>query len=290
MRLICGVLHLDGANANEDLLRAMVAQMDVPRLCPALRLWRNGPVGLAVLDFSARSAPTPALPETAGSIIAADVRLDEPIALARLLGGNAPDAEDALLLAMLERSGPSTLDQVLGDFAFASWNKDAQRLVCGRDAFGIRPLAYVYQPGRLFAFASFPKALHGGGIVPKRIDEDAVARRMVYAIRANDCLVAGIRHLPPAHFIEVSREGLSLTRYWQLDRTRGHKALFAGRGRARIAPAGGRGRQVPPVAPRGDRCAFERGAEFLGHRGSGRAAASRRGPRLACLFVPRSAA
>ena len=48
--------------------------------------------------------------------------------------------------------------------------------------FGIRPFAYVHQPGKLFAFASFPKALHGSGIVPKKIDEDALARRMVVCI------------------------------------------------------------------------------------------------------------
>ncbi|MGH6845023.1 MAG: asparagine synthase-related protein, partial [Methylocella sp.] len=94
-----------------------------------------------------------------------------------------------------------------------------EHLVCARDAFGIRPLAYVHQPGRLFAFASFPKALFGSGIVPKKIDEDALARRMVLTFRADDCLVAGIQRLPPAHFLEVSREGLSLTRYWQLNRT-----------------------------------------------------------------------
>ena len=97
MRLICGILHLDGANASEDLLRAMAAQMDVPRLRPSLSLWRDGPVGLAVLDFSARGGPAPALPETAASIIAADVRLDEPVALAREIGRRcAAIAEDAL--------------------------------------------------------------------------------------------------------------------------------------------------------------------------------------------------
>lgn len=218
MRLICGVLHLDGANASEDLLRAMAAQMNVPRLRPSLRLWREGPVALAVLDFSARGAPVSVLPETARSIMAADVRLDEPIALARTLGGDAPEIEDALLLAALERSGPSGLNQVLGDFAFASWNKNAQRLVCARDAFGIRPLAYAHQPGKLFAFASFPKALHGAGIVAKKVDEDALARRVVRSLRHDDCLIAGIMRLPPAHVMEVSREGISLVRYWQLDR------------------------------------------------------------------------
>jgi asparagine synthase (glutamine-hydrolysing) len=219
MRLICGLFRLDGANANEDLLRAMAEQMVLPRLRPSLRVWREGPVGLAVLDFSAHDAPAPALAEMADSIIAADVRLDEPIALAGRLGSDASKPEDGLLLTMLERFGTSALDQVLGDFAFASWNKHTQRLVCARDAFGIRPLAYVNKPGELFAFASFPKALHGAGIVPKKVDEDALARRMVRDFRDDDSLIVDIKRLPPAHIMEISHKGISLARYWQLDRS-----------------------------------------------------------------------
>lgn len=218
MRLICGVLHLDGASANEALLRAMAGQMDVPRLRPSLRLWRDGPVGLAVLDFCARGALPSALAQTASSTMAADVRLDEPAALACLLHRDRAEAEDALLLGALEQFGPSGLDRVLGDFAFACWDADTQRLVCGRDLFGVRPLAYAYQPGRLFAFASFPKALHGAGIATKAIDEDALARWIVLNSRHDDSLIAGIKRLPPAHVIAVSRQGISLSRYWQLDR------------------------------------------------------------------------
>src|ERR1035437_4168931 len=151
--------------------------------------------------------------------MAADVRLDDPETLRQAIGAALPISEDALLLAVLENYGPAGLDRVLGDFAFANWNRNTQRLTCGRDAFGIRPFAYVYQPRKLFAFASFPKALYGSGIVPKKIDEDALARRMVYVFRSDDCLVVGINRLAPAHFLEVSREGISLTRHWQLDRT-----------------------------------------------------------------------
>ena len=171
-----------------------------------------------MLDFSARGAPASRLPELAGSVIAADMRLDEPLALARTLGRDAAQAEDALLLAAFDRFGPSGLDRVLGDFAFASWDANAQRLICARDLFGIRPLAYVHQPGKLFAYASFAKALHGAGIVAKKVDEDALLRRMMRNLRFDDSLIAGIKRLPPAHFIEISRDGLSLKRYWQLDR------------------------------------------------------------------------
>jgi asparagine synthase (glutamine-hydrolysing) len=60
--------------------------------------------------------------------------------------------------------------------------------------------------------------LHGAGIVAKKVDEDALARRVVRNFRHDDSLIAGIKRLPPAHVLEVSREGISLKRYWQLDR------------------------------------------------------------------------
>ena len=212
-----------------------------------------------------------------------------PLRLHGMLGGDAPKTEDALLLAMLERSGPSALDQVLGDFAFASWNKNAQRLVCARDAFGIRPLAYVHKPGKLFAFASFPKALHGSGIVPKKVDEDALARRMVRNSRHDDSLVVG--HQAPAALRmswKYRAKGISLTRYWQLDRTAmGTRKCLpeeAARELRRLVDEA-----VKCRLPRSgrDRRASERRARFLGHRCPGGAAASRTGTRAARLFIPR---
>jgi len=217
MRLICGVLQLNGAAVEENLLRAMAAQM-APSLQPSLSVWHDGSVGMAILDFSA-DADVQALAETNGTIIAVDVRLDEPEALARLLGRDPRSTEDALFLAALETYGPAGLGRVLGDFAFASWDRGRQRLTCGRDIFGVRPLVYTYQPGKLFAFASLGAAIHGTGVVAKKIDEHALLRRMLHNWRHDDSMIAGIKRLPPAHIIEVSRRGFSLVRYWQLDRT-----------------------------------------------------------------------
>jgi asparagine synthase (glutamine-hydrolysing) len=218
MRLICGLFNLDGTSASLELLRAMAQQMDVPRLRPALRLWCGGPVGLALLDFAAGGESTASLPCAGASTIAADARLDELDDLRQRVARDHADGEDALLAAVLDRFGPAGLGQVCGDFAFAHWNADTQHLTCGRDVFGIRPLAYVHQPGRIFAFASFPRALHGSGIVPPYIDEEAMARRVERIYRFDDSLTVGVKRLPPAHVIEVSRTGVVLTRYWHLDR------------------------------------------------------------------------
>ena len=217
MRLICGLFQLDGAAANESHLRAMAAQMEVPRLGPRQTLWCEGPAALAVIEFAGESAAI-RLPGDGTRVVAADVRLDEPDALARAVGCRVGEADDALLLAALTRFGAAGLDRVLGDFAFASWDKKAERLVCGRDVFGIRPLVYVHRPGELFAFASLPKALYGAGIVARKVDQDVLARRVARRLRHEDNLVAGIKRLPPAHVVEVSRDGILLKRYWQLDR------------------------------------------------------------------------
>src|SRR5690242_5710695 len=139
MQLICGIFQLDGAVASEKRLHGMVEQMNVPRLHPSLCIWRDGPVALAILDFSKRGGPASALLEQHSLIMAADVRLDEPMMLRQAVGAAAATSENALLLAALEMYGPAGLDRVLGDFAFASWNRRTHRLTCGRDALGIRP-------------------------------------------------------------------------------------------------------------------------------------------------------
>jgi asparagine synthase (glutamine-hydrolysing) len=216
MRLICGLVHLDGKAADRGLLRAMAAQMDVPRLHPRLTLWNEGAAALALLDFSGRTSAD--LPNEGANILAADVRLDEPRRLARTFGRDDAAADDELLLAIMRHFGPSALNRVLGDFAFAYWDRTAGRLICGRDAMGIRPLSYVHRPRDVFAFASLPNALHGVGIVQKTIDEDALVRRLDRNFRHDDNLVAGIKRVPPAHFLELDHGEITLRRYWQFDR------------------------------------------------------------------------
>ncbi len=216
MRLICGLFRLDGAAASESLLHAMAAQMDVPRLRPRLTVWCDGPAGLAVIDFAAGGSAK--LQQCGSSVLAADVRLDEPDALAQMLGREKGDPAEDLLLGAMQRFGTSGLERVLGDFAFAKWDRKAERLLCGRDIFGIRPLAYVHRPGELFAFASLTKALIGAGIVGKKLDTDALTRRVTRQLRHDDSLISGVKRLPPAHVIEISRDDALLKRYWQLDR------------------------------------------------------------------------
>lgn len=227
MRLIAGLLWLDGQAADASLLRAMCAQMIAPGLQPVMRVWCDGAVGLSVLDFSAGANGSAVLPEGGGWTAAADLRLDAPASLASELAVDASDP-DRLLLAALREWGVEAPDKMLGDFAFAAWNRSTRTLFCGRDIFGVRPLVYMHAPGRLFAFASLPRALYGVGLIAKKLNERALARQLVQDWGDDETLFEGIGRLPPAHMLEVKADGVSLRRYWQLN--------LAKAGTLRIAP------------------------------------------------------
>jgi asparagine synthase (glutamine-hydrolysing) len=226
VRLICGVFHLDGKPVAADLLGAMCAQMTAPGLAPRIRTWRERHVGLAVLDFAARTDRGDVLPLNAHWVLAADLRLDAPKAL--IAGASIEATDDDLFLSALQRWDSDAPLNVLGDYAFAAWNRPAQTLLCGRDAFGIRPFVYVYAPDRLFAFASLPRALHGTGLIAKKLNQRGLALRLIQAWDDDDTLFEGIRRLPAAHVLEVKADGFSLRRYWQLD--------AASAGTRRVAP------------------------------------------------------
>jgi asparagine synthase (glutamine-hydrolysing) len=224
MRLICGIVRLDGGAADERQLRAMAASMSRPAAVPKLGLWREGPAALAVLDFNPGATAEPLA--QGQSVMVADVRLDEPDRVARSLG-IAPVQEDRLLAETLWRSGRDGVAALAGDFAFASWDSSRGVLTCGRDAIGVRPFNYAHVPGRLFAFASLPAAIHEAGLIPKRLDVEGFANRAGYQ-RRDMSLLQGIDRLRPAHLLSVSAQGLSVERYWAIDR--------ASLGRARDTP------------------------------------------------------
>ena len=132
MRLICGILHLDGIAASESVLRRMAAAMTAPGLAPAVTCLLDGAMGLATLDFSGAAG---GLTDQDGWMIAADLRLD-----------HAADSPEATLLDAVCRHGADFPDHLHGDYAVALWRRETGELWLGRDFIGVRPLAWTWQP------------------------------------------------------------------------------------------------------------------------------------------------
>src|SRR5205085_1839103 len=108
--------------------------------------------------------------------LVADVRLDNRAELAASLGLQRADAlaDSAILAASLERWGEDAPRRLIGDFAFAWFDREDRRLLLARDALGQRPL-FWHRQREFVAFASMPRGLHALGI-RRSGDEQALTK------------------------------------------------------------------------------------------------------------------
>jgi asparagine synthase (glutamine-hydrolysing) len=190
--------------------------------------WSDGPLAMGRRLF--RTLPEDAydrqpLQSRDGRLtLVADVRLDNRNDLTTQLGLSSGDAEKlcdaAILLESLERWDEGALDRLVGDFAFALWDAQQQRLLLARDFLGQRPLHYHRGRG-FFAFASMPKGLHALAEIPYGVDEQMVAESLVLMPQwGTRSFFKDIARVEPAHIVTVTCDGLSSRRYWQPQRPR----------------------------------------------------------------------
>ncbi|PYR95021.1 MAG: hypothetical protein DMF84_03255 [Acidobacteria bacterium] len=177
--------------------------------------WHAGPVVIG--SRPRRSSDPRSLVHSNGHAIAFDGRLDNRDELIAALG-SPPGASDAtLVLAAYERwheDAPATL---LGDFAFAIWDADGQRLFCARDVFGQRPLFYAHG-GNIVAVASEPQQILRHPDIPQTINEGIVAEHLAAApATIDETLWLSVKRLPAAHVLLVSSAGTRVCRYWDFD-------------------------------------------------------------------------
>jgi asparagine synthase (glutamine-hydrolysing) len=171
-------------------------------------------------DFSEGETWTDAL----GGVCALAGRLDNRAELTRRLGLDAEADSAAIILAAYRAWGADDCAAaLLGDFAFAIW--DGERLICGRDQMGVKPLFYALRGGR-FAFASSVKWLLGLPWVSREPDDVAVGLYLSLVIEPGEerhrTFYHDIVRVPDHHLVIVERAGEALTAerrsYWSFDR------------------------------------------------------------------------
>lgn len=123
----------------------------------------------------------------------------------RFRGGS--DTE--VLLASLEEDGVAeTLPKLVGMFAFAVWDKEQKTLTLARDRLGEKPLYYGVNRG-IFFFSSELKALRVHPAFKPSINRGAVALLMRHCyIPSPHSIYEGVRKLPPASFITLSKDDI----------------------------------------------------------------------------------
>jgi asparagine synthase (glutamine-hydrolysing) len=224
MNRIAGILNLDHAPVHagevERMLRAM-NHSGGDTQTPSI--WVAGGMGLGCTRNAERSDhPIARLPH--GEFrITFDGRIDnreQLLAILRpeLMPGGARIPDEKLVLAAYAKWELDCARHLIGDFAFAVWDPKKQRLICGRDHFGVKPFYYSLVNG-CFVFASTPLAILDSGKVPPQIHEERIADHLVNPLEGVDktsSFYEDVFRLPPAHILVVQAGEVRLRQYWEL--------------------------------------------------------------------------
>jgi asparagine synthase (glutamine-hydrolysing) len=222
---ICGELRLDGQVAELSRIRAMLAQLE--RRGPDHEgSYSDGPLGmghrrLSIIDLS-EHAHQPMIDAELGLVIVFNGTIYNYPELRQELMGlgyrffSSGDTE--VILKAFHAWGEACVERFAGMFAFAIWDMARKRLFMARDRFGIKPLYYAHESGRLL-FASNVQALLATGDVDTSFDPAGLHHQFTLhaVVPAPLTIFKGIRKLPPAHSLTIDAEGRQEIRpYWQL--------------------------------------------------------------------------
>jgi asparagine synthase (glutamine-hydrolysing) len=215
---IVGIVRLDGGLVAPELIGAMADRL-VHRGPDGAGTWTEGSIGfghrrLAIIDPAGSPQP----------MASADGRLHvtfngEIVNYAELRAATPypyrTRGDTEVLLALHQRHGPSAVERLRGQFAYAL--HDGTDLWLHRDRLGILPLYYVVTDD-LLAFASEIKALLPAMAGPPQVDHASLdaylARR---AVPAPFTLVEGVRKLLPGHRLRLGPDGdLDIEPYWRI--------------------------------------------------------------------------
>lgn len=128
------------------------------------------------------------------------------------------DSDTEVILAAYQHWGRNCQLRFNGMWAFAIYDRQLKTLFLSRDRFGVKPLHYLFQPGRLFAFASETLAFKHLQDYTRSLDSRAFLRSLsdFSSLEAYGYTIyRDIFQLLPGHCAEMSRDGqFRQLRWW----------------------------------------------------------------------------
>jgi asparagine synthase (glutamine-hydrolysing) len=130
----------------------------------------------------------------------------------------ATSSDTEIIPHAYEEWGIGFLERLNGDFAIALWDRERRELMLARDRFGVRPLFIAEYAGDV-CFASEAKALLRHPRARRALDPVGLVDSFtMWATLPDHSTLAGIRELPPAHYMVVDATGIrSQRRWWDLE-------------------------------------------------------------------------
>lgn len=129
-------------------------------------------------------------------------------------------SDSEIALHLYERHGLDFVHQLRGEFAFALFDADRERLLLGRDRFGVKPL-YFHLGTDGLVWGSEVKAVLLHPAVPRKLCPEAALHQLMQVMVPGTTAFSDIEAVEPGHLLIVERQGDRLVvdriRYWDLD-------------------------------------------------------------------------
>jgi asparagine synthase (glutamine-hydrolysing) len=212
---------LDGRPVAPDLLERMTQAVS-HRGPDGAGLWRDGTIGLGhrLLHSTPESAweSSPSTSPEGSLVITADARLDnrqELIAELSLDGKSRSEIPDPeIILEAYEKWGEDCPNRLIGDFAFALWDRRRQRLFCARDPMGIKPFYYYWDGRKLLLASEIRQILKDPAVALEPNRQTVTALLLDRVPAAEETLYEGVSRLPPGCALVAEHGSIRTRPYW----------------------------------------------------------------------------
>ena len=176
---------------------------------------------LSIIDLAAGNQPMCDLQERAWIVFNGEIYNYKELQKSLIRKGyhfKTQSDTEVILNAYLEY-GLDFVDHLRGMYAFAIWDIKNNRMVLGRDRFGIKPLYYLLTNKRV-VFGSEMKSILKSGYSNRQLDWQAVNSFFSYNYILNPISIySDIKKLTPGHLLIIQSDGSTFQRkdkkYWQ---------------------------------------------------------------------------
>ena len=129
-------------------------------------------------------------------------------------------SDTEVIIHLYEEYGLDFLKHLRGMFGLALWDKNNDRFILARDRFGIKPV-YYWRDRKGIIFASEIKAILQYKKIPRKVNLVALDYYLAWqAIPAPHTMFEGIKKLPPANFLMIHKNQLTIRSFWELSDTK----------------------------------------------------------------------
>ncbi len=220
MSAIGGLFNLNGAAVDDSLVTAL-GQRLVSRGPDGGAEFTAGPVGMVYRAFhtnhESRLESQP-LVSPYGHVLCWDGRLDNRDELVAVLSDLTSEVltDVSLVMAAYVKWGIEFLAKIIGDFALSLWDPLTNSLILAVDIIGPRSL-YFHKNEHRVLWASDLRSLLERDEIPLQINDEYVADFLAGLPEPGQTPYTDIKGVPPAHAVIVSKSGLRVNRYWNID-------------------------------------------------------------------------